>query len=77
MDFPFKSYDKKLYLIEEWATSFHAGHMGKNFSFKISAINFCKTFCTHSFSSLGQDLIVKLQFIFLFGLLELEMAYLR
>jgi hypothetical protein len=31
----------------------------KNFSFPICAVNFCKTFCTCSPSSLGQDLMVK------------------
>jgi hypothetical protein len=54
------------------------GTMEKNFSFLIRAINFCKTFCTCSPSSLGQDLTVKnaKNNFFSFGLLELEMAVL-
>jgi hypothetical protein len=59
MDFPFKSYDKNLFFCEEWTASFLAMHKGKNFSFSICAVNFCKTFCTCSPSSLGQDLTVK------------------
>jgi hypothetical protein len=42
------------------------GHRGKNFSFHfkhynliINAVNFCKTFCTCSSNSLGQDPIVE------------------
>jgi hypothetical protein len=35
------------------------GTREKNFYFPIHAVNFCKTFCTCSPSSLGQDLIVK------------------
>jgi hypothetical protein len=35
------------------------GTREKNFSFPIHAGNYCKTFCTCSSSSLGQDLTVK------------------
>jgi hypothetical protein len=35
------------------------GTRGKNYSFSICVVNFCKTFCTCSPSSLGQDLTVK------------------
>jgi hypothetical protein len=35
------------------------GMREKNFSFPIRAVNFCKTFCTCSPSSLRQDLMVK------------------
>jgi hypothetical protein len=49
--------------------------------FPICAVNFCKTFCTCSPSSLRQDLIVKNEEkkknCFSFGLLELEMAILN
>jgi hypothetical protein len=48
----------------------------KYFSFPIRAVNFCKTFCTRSSSSLGQDIMIKnaIFIYFWFGLLELEMA---
>jgi hypothetical protein len=60
------------------------GYNGKNFSFHfkhynltIHVVNFFETFCTCSPSSLGQDLIFKIakkNYLFLFGLPELEMA---
>jgi hypothetical protein len=33
IDFPFKSYDKKLVFCEEWAASFLVGHKGKKLFF--------------------------------------------
>jgi hypothetical protein len=56
----------------------------KSYSFPICAVNFCKTFCTCSPSSLRQDLIIKnakeqflFFYIFSFGLPELKMVDLR
>jgi hypothetical protein len=67
-DFLFKSYEKKLvFFCKEWVASFFGGHKEKKNSFPIHAVNFCKTFCTCSPSSLGQDLTVKnVIFIFYF-----------
>jgi hypothetical protein len=79
-DFPFKSYDKKLVFAKNGQLLSLPSTREKNFSFPICAVNFCKTFCTCSPSSLGQDLTVKngyFYFYFSFGLLELEMAVLN
>jgi hypothetical protein len=59
IDFPFKSYDKKLFFCKEWQLLSLSGTREENFSFPIHAVNFCKTFCTCSPSSLEQDLTVK------------------
>jgi hypothetical protein len=60
MDFPYKSYDKKLGIFAKNGQLLSLpGTREKNFSFPIHAVNFCKTFCTCSPSSLGQDLKVK------------------
>ena len=67
MDFPFKSYDKKLVFLRRMGTC------KKNLSFPINAVDFCKTFCTCSINSLRQDLMVKIAkryTFFSFGLLE-------
>jgi hypothetical protein len=56
-DFLFKSYDKET--CKKWAASFLAKHKEKKKFFPNCVVNFCKTFCTCSPSSLGQDLTVK------------------
>jgi hypothetical protein len=80
-DFPFKSYDKKLVFLRRMGSFFSYQAQGeKKNSFPIRAVNFCKTFCTCSPSSLGQDLTVKnakKYYFFSFGLLELEMSVLN
>jgi hypothetical protein len=82
-DFPFKSYDKKLIfskVMEEWAAFFPVGYKEKRPFFPNLCGQLLQNFCTCSFSSLGQDLMVKNAnkiYVFLFGLLELEMVVLR
>jgi hypothetical protein len=60
MDFSLKGYDKKLVFLQRMGSFFPCPTQGKkNKKFLIYAVNFCKTFCTCSPSSLGQDLKVK------------------
>jgi hypothetical protein len=60
-DFPFKSYDKNLFFFAKNGQLLSLlGTREKNFSFPIRAVNFCKTFCTCSLRSVGQDLTVKI-----------------
>jgi hypothetical protein len=56
-DFQFHS--RNLIFCEEWAAFFPLDTREKNFYFQIHAVNFCKTFCACSPSSLGQDLTIK------------------
>jgi hypothetical protein len=60
MNFPFKSYDKKLvFFAKNGQLLSLPGTRKRKISFPIRTINFFETFCTCSPSSLGQDLTVK------------------
>jgi hypothetical protein len=50
---------QEIFFCEEWGASFLARHKGEKKNSPIRTVNFCKTFCTCSPSSLGQDLMVK------------------
>jgi hypothetical protein len=53
----FKNYDKKLVFLQRMGNFFlYRAQEKKKFT---CAVNFCKTFCTCSLSSLGQDLTIK------------------